>query len=661
MVYDKEYRANMKMAKSYKIVILFTMLIASLVMAFSMMNFGVAKALTAPTSASSYIDGVESGSANINEQNSTLDISLSKDSNKFGFKSKLVIEDFEISFDIDGEYTSVSLDLTYDSYLENGVLKVKNAETGEKELVKTIENSIVIEKAGKAYFAKQENADKKDVALTDGIKIELSVENGFLVASVNGVELTTQTDKYYKIGFMDKPVAEVDLVVNTENDVTVALDYVDQKASDNTGAYKQTFALTNGELTNALPRVTLNDSFFTSKNAIIKDVSTQYTLTLAPYSVLNNVKSSDVYLARPENSNIWLAVDTQKPKKVMFPAVSASEDFYVAVDGIKDAYAETYTVKVQDPENTTDNVAPKYKKGDADFAESLASFKQAIIDATMDDGHYIALGTEFEIPSMKDLVADETTAYEDLSIKVYYKSATQSRTASELSFKIDEAGDYTFYVVFTDAAGNALEVDSIVEEDDNGELTIKDADLVFKFYIADDAPIEVEAPTNISGGFIDVKYTLSSFKVEASGCKVTYKLYYNANKAVEITSVEDLTAENGWVEIPTASSISDKNYNKNGYDYDDIKNIGYDGKVTFTPDKIGSYVVECYAVSEVTHRSETDFAVIRVADKPVEVKVPSNWLQNNVWSVVFLSVGTLCLIGIIVLLFIKPKDETESD
>ena len=378
MVYDKEYRAYMKMAKSYKIVILFTMLIASFVMAFSMMNFGVVKALDAPDSASSYIDGVESSSAIINEQDSTLDISLSKDSNKFGFKSELVIEDFEISFDIDGDYSSVSLDLTYDSYLENGVLKVKDAETDEKELVKTIENSIVIEKAGKAYLKGQE-ANKTDITFTDGITVKISVVDGFLSVLINNeYALETQTDKYYKIGFMDKPVAEVDLVVATENDVTLALSYVDQMAKDENGAYKQTFALTDGKLTSVLPRVNLNDSFFTSTKNIIKDVSTQYTLTLAPYSVLNNVKASDVYLARPENSNIWLAVDAPKPKKIMFPAVSNSETFYIAVDGIKDAYAETYSVKVQDPENTTDNTAPKYKKDSADFADALASFKMLL-------------------------------------------------------------------------------------------------------------------------------------------------------------------------------------------------------------------------------------------------------------------------------------------
>ena len=63
-----------------------------------------------------------------------------------------------------------------------------------------------------------------------------------------------------------------------------------------------------------------------------------------------------------------------------------------------------------------------------------------------------------------------------------------------------------------------------------------------------------------------------------------------------------------------------------------------------------------------SERAVSDSAVIVVTDEPTYVKPDSKWLQNNVWSVVFLSVGTLCLIGIIILLCIKPKTATtESD
>ena len=115
-------------------------------------------------------------------------------------------------------------------------------------------------------------------------------------------------------------------------------------------------------------------------------------------------------------------------------------------------------------------------------------------------------------------------------------------------------------------------------------------------------------------------------------------------------------AEDGWVVIPKASSVTDKAYNKDGYNYNTIKSIGYDGSLTFTPNKTGTYVIECTATSETTSRSDSGLSIVRIGEVQKIVKVPSTWLQNNVWSVVFLSIGTLCLLGIVVLLFIKPKE-----
>ena len=115
------------------------------------------------------------------------------------------------------------------------------------------------------------------------------------------------------------------------------------------------------------------------------------------------------------------------------------------------------------------------------------------------------------------------------------------------------------------------------------------------------------------------------------------------------------------VAIPKASNITDTEYEQDGYDYDDIQAINYNGELTFTPDKIGSYKIVCMATSKVTARDAVGSSIIRIESAPKVVKVDNHWLQNNVWSVVFLSIGTLCLIGIVVLLCIKPKEETDED
>jgi len=79
--------------------------------------------------------------------------------------------------------------------------------------------------------------------------------------------------------------------------------------------------------------------------------------------------------------------------------------------------------------------------------------------------------------------------------------------------------------------------------------------------------------------------------------------------------------------------------------------------LTFTPDRMGAYMIRCTSTSTITSRDSSDVSIIRVESEAEEVKVYSDWFKDNVWTVVFLGVGTLCLIGIVALLFVKPKEE----
>ena len=72
-------------------------------------------------------------------------------------------------------------------------------------------------------------------------------------------------------------------------------------------------------------------------------------------------------------------------------------------------------------------------------------------------------------------------------------------------------------------------------------------------------------------------------------------------------------------------------------------------------------MIECKSVSEYTTRTDSAYSIVNITSTPKVVEVPNYWLRDNIWTVVFFSVGTLCLIGIIILLCIKPKDETEVD
>ena len=51
------------------------------------------------------------------------------------------------------------------------------------------------------------------------------------------------------------------------------------------------------------------------------------------------------------------------------------------------------------------------------------------------------------------------------------------------------------------------------------------------------------------------------------------------------------------------------------------------------------------------------YKIINVTSQADIIPGTSDWLRENVLSVVFLCVGALCLVAIVVLLLVKPKDK----
>ena len=174
---------------------------------------------------------------------------------------------------------------------------------------------------------------------------------------------------------------------------------------------------------------------------------------------------------------------------------------------------------------------------------------------------------------------------------------------------------------------------------------------VFTFEIHDNAPLLVEAHSQ-DNGFVGIKYVANKFNITASGYTTTYKLYYNANKNATENS-------NGWVEIVAYKKANQEG--ANGYTYEELKAIGYDGEVTFTPDKIGAYKIVCEVTSQKSYKTASDTALIKIASEPTIVEPANYWFEDNLASLIFLGIGTLCLIAIIVLLFIKPKNKIEDE
>lgn len=573
-------------------------------------------------------------------------VSSVKDGEFVEFSNKLAVNNAEMNLSIPANLTELKITLTSDSFYTAGVVQ-------DGGLVTSVDNVVTIKQNEVSL-----NGETTDgVALTEGdITVSFKVEDNVLSVGVNDLEVAN-TDEFYKIGGKDVITAKIrfDFKVDGEGAVKFGIISVDQNADAD--GYKQTFVLNeDGEVAEmAKPRISLGSVFCaTGANDIVALKGNMYSVSFKAYSVFGQSVYSDsslyIKVAEEDAGKVWLQ-NSSKPKSVAF-----YENVTMTVtNGTTDADSFNVTVK----NKTEDDAAPVYDAS----AYAIETYKAAVLKATEEDygdgvKGSVRLGESYEIPSMANLVSDDLTTYADLTKTVYYKTpSNNSGSSTNMKITLTEAGDYEFFVVFSDKAGNSMEKDdfyTVSEEDDNLVVPGAYYHYVFTFHIEDDAPILVTANSETQAkGYLNTRYTATAFTVKSSGNTTTYTLYYNAS----LTAEED---GEGWVKIPKKADTA-ADYDENGFTYDDISDIDYDGSLTFTPVKLGTYKIECVVNSDNSVRYSSAAELVVVDREATVVKVPSHWLRDNVWSVVFLSIGTLSLVGIIVLLFIKPKEEIEKD
>ena len=288
----------------------------------------------------------------------------------------------------------------------------------------------------------------------------------------------------------------------------------------------------------------------------------------------------------------------------------------------------------------------------------------------------VGTGAYFYIPSLKAYVTDATCGYNDMDFTVYYKtksSDTQTTTGSydDLSIELTTAGEYLFRIVPTNAAGKAqtgiFETGEGTGKYKAGEIdstNVWDAvNLVtFSFKVSYEGP-SIEDPEDDEIGYVDVVYTVEDFEIIAlSGDKTEYALYrFEFNAGATAGSVNEILAaekEDGtnslgtWVKVNEKDETldDDDENNDNAYEW----NPG--SSLSFVPQEMGFYKVEV-KVASANMPVVTSSKVINVTSEADVISGGTYWLQDNILSVVFLGIGVLCLIGIVILLVVKPKDK----
>lgn len=333
-------------------------------------------------------------------------------------------------------------------------------------------------------------------------------------------------------------------------------------------------------------------------------------------------------------------------------------------------------VKVVVPDSV--DVSPEYN-----FSNGTSEYRDLVEAASKDeDGKSIQVGTGayFYIPSLKPYVTDDTCGYSDMTFDVYYRTNgadTQSSTGlsyDALKIELTAEGKYEFRVVPSNYLGNAI----VGHDKDGKKVTSIDSSNVweikelttFTFTVKYNG-VSIEEPEDADDGYVDVTYTFDSFEIislsnSQNSLKTEYKLYYlqlNAEYAGKTISAEDLkasllavTEENGgvctygtWTEIEETTDEDEESPYAESWSA---------SSRSFVPKVAGYFGITVKATDlGLSTPSKTEAAVANVSSKADSLPGSTYWLQNNILSIVFICISAACLIGIVVLLLVKPKNK----
>lgn len=373
---------------------------------------------------------------------------------------------------------------------------------------------------------------------------------------------------------------------------------------------------------------------------------------------------------------------------VTFKEVPASKDGKVAMtlrvftekDGASEEKSYDYSCMkgktlsfyVVSPENNANTIS--YNTDSA----VINAYAEAVVNKAADKEHganYYYPDFEVEVAgAKKSLINSLLYDVSDLKKTVYYAKSTSSSFTSTTSsyFKLADVGTYKFYVVFEDYAKNSAFVNLSATDDDGNALYERkvvggiegfydgDNNLVvpvFSFTVSKGKAPEITLKKT-NNGYFGLEYEVEAFTVvtEGNNSAKKYTLYFSKNDVsggisdwnnVGDEILEELTVNNTVIDI-----TDDEDYDFNSSD------------LTFTPSEVAGYY---YVVCRVSDENGTTAKVcnpIAVKEGFSEVKRAFDvgaFFKNNYLSIIFLSIAVLSAIGIVLLIFIKPKEKVEEE
>lgn len=326
------------------------------------------------------------------------------------------------------------------------------------------------------------------------------------------------------------------------------------------------------------------------------------------------------------------------------------------------------------------------------------------------------------LPSVRGMFSDDDTSYKSLLFNIYYKSQSATGGSSltnksydDLKIPVSNPGWYEFKIVAVDKSGNVAEAKD--EEGNTVSVTsdnVWDLDSVpsFRFKVVS-SELEItddKVSERQKSGTIDVEVTVDEFEIDGpSDYSSEYALYFfdinlfkekypEANVDKDILSsiafsslTVNVSAGDDYVEkyaeryafrlselvsgitaegLLTADEngaailrrIGDRNENVSEDVYPDNAYEWNSEAKTFVPASGGTYIVfGVFGNNEQLGKTVGGYRVITVNATEDEIPGETQWLKNNIASVILFSIAGVMLVIICILSLVKPSDETLED
>lgn len=366
-------------------------------------------------------------------------------------------------------------------------------------------------------------------------------------------------------------------------------------------------------------------------------------------------------------------------------------DWFVEKEYLLNINGYNYIAVATDEQGVTYN----YGEGNHSFSEDneiWKAYNEEVQKAAKD--LYAGSDEDFYLPSVEMLFsADNATKYEDMTFSIYYMvegvaSSNASRSASQLYIDLNTDGEYLFTVYATDASGNGMwywdeeeqevvkfaanEIWTMYDDEDDEGLTNR---LPWFRFEAKASEISIEDPGEQSTAYVGVSYTASGFEIKGVSTKAVYtlyrfehELYAEANGGKVLTYQEfmemkkDLFENHGeyFTQIEEQSKL-----NENTEEYDEFYAYAWNASSrTFIPQEENAfYLIQCEVSStkSPTREHVREYMGIAASATPTSIAGENTWVSDNMTSIILLSIAGVAFIGIIVLIFIKPKESGDID